>query len=90
MKYVDRYDTILCKLMNNDNGIIGSDQNSDCIHIDTYPPAAELFNTLHTIVYIPTITKSTCITHTSATLIDNIYLTLNTKITARAGILISN
>ena len=89
-KYLDRYETILCKLMNNDNVIIGTDQNIDFMHIYTYPPSAELLNTLLTHSLIPTITKPTRITHRSATLIDNIYLKMNTKITARAGILIAD
>ena len=41
--YLDIYETILCKLMNNDNVIIGTGQNIDCMHIDTYPPSAEFF-----------------------------------------------
>ena len=62
---------------------------SNIVFLDQKAPRTTL-NTLLTHALIPTITKPTRITHRSATLIDNIYLKMNTKITARAGILITD
>ena len=59
------------------------------MHADVLRIHKDVFNPLSNIL-IPTITKPTRITHRSATLIDNIYLKINTKITARAGILITD
>lgn len=54
--------------------IIGTDQNFDYLKIHTHKITSELLDAHFAANLIPTITKPTRITHTSATLIDNIYV----------------
>ena len=71
---IERFDTILSKLDETSlNVVIGSDQNFDYLKIATHDKTADLFNRFMSCNMIPTITKPTRITATSATLIDNIY-----------------
>ena len=79
---LERYDTIISKLSNNHNVIIGSDLNFDFLQTETHIPTANLLNTIFTNSFIPTITKPTCIIHNSATLIDNnlVKCNISTKI----------
>lgn len=72
---IERFHELLNKL--NDTGarvIIGTDQNFDYLKLHTHEKTADLFNDFLSHDLIPTITKPTRITHTSATLIDNIYV----------------
>ena len=65
--------------MNYKNIIVGTDQNFDYLKIDNHKNTEDLLNTFMSNGLIPTITKPTCITDTSATLIDNIYVSSNTN-----------
>ena len=76
---IERYETILKQLVHYKNIIVGTDQNFDYLKIDHHKNTEDLLNTFMSNGLIPTITKSTRITHTSATLIDNIYVSSNTN-----------
>ena len=69
------YDTILQKLANYTNPIIiGTDQNFNLLKADTHDKTRELLDLFLTSGLLPTITKPTRITHNTATLIDNLYV----------------
>ena len=87
---LERYDTILSKLSNNENVIIGSDLNFDFLKTDTHIPTTNLLNSIFTNSFIPTITKPTRITHNSATLIDNILVKSNNNTRVYSGIISTN
>ena len=74
---VERFESLLAKLnaLNQKTSIIiGTDQNFDYLKIDSHDRTADLFNNFISANLIPTITKPTRVTHSSATLIDNIYI----------------
>jgi hypothetical protein len=84
---LSNYETIIKKLHNyNHNIIIGMDQNLDYINIDTHKNTEDLLSIFLTNGLVPTITKPTRITHTSATLIDNIYISIKNKANIQSGI----
>lgn len=69
------YDTILQKIANYTNPvIIGTDQNFNLLKSDTHEKTRELLDLFLTNGLLPTITKPTRITHNTATLIDNLYI----------------
>ena len=78
---VERFEALLSKIQeisrHNTNIIIGTDQHFDYLKIDKHGNTADLFNSFISSNMVPTITKPTRITHTSATLIDNIYVRHN-------------
>jgi len=77
---ISRYEQTLGKindLKNIDYVIIGTDQNFDYIKLDKHTNTNNLLNHFMTSGFIPTINKPTRITHSSATLIDNIYVKHN-------------
>ena len=85
---INMYSQIISKLQNYKNDIIiGTDQNFDYIKIDQYKHTQDLLDTFITNGFIPTITKPTRITHNTATLIDNIYISTNHKPDIHSAIL---
>ncbi|KAK2142462.1 hypothetical protein LSH36_951g01000 [Paralvinella palmiformis] len=76
-KSLVRCDEILSRLKNTKKNIITTDQNMDLLNIESYIHTAELLNNMFTVSIIPTINKPTRITHSTATLIDNIYVKFN-------------
>ena len=86
----EHYDAILSNLKDVDNVIIGTDQNFDLLKIETHRQASELLDALLSNTFVPTITKPTRITHSSATLIDNIYIKYNKNTTINSAILVSD
>ena len=54
--------------------IIATDQNFDYMKINQNSNVSDLLDVFHTLGILPTITRPTRITHSSATLIDNIYI----------------
>ncbi len=84
---IEKYETIVKQLVNYKNVIIGTDQNFDYLKIDHQKNTEDLLNTFVSNGLIPTITKPTRITHTSATLIDNIYVSSNTNSHIQSSIL---
>ena len=76
---IERYDYVLGQLDSEKCDVyLATDQNFDFSKIKTHKNTAELFDVFYTRTYIPTIVKPTRITHTSATIIDNIYVKCNT------------
>lgn len=72
---IERYERILSDISKTyKNVIIGTDQNFDYLKLHSHIKTAELFNLFLSFNLLPTITKPTRITHSSATLIDNIYV----------------
>ena len=87
---IQRYEAILHKTeSSNSQVIIGTDQNFDYLKINSYKPSTDLLHLYLAANTIPTITKPTRITHTSATLIDNIYVRHTTPF-VHSGILFSD
>jgi hypothetical protein len=84
---VQRYESLLTKLQQiAPTIIIGTDQNFDYLKIESHSKTSDLLNLFLSSHLIPTITKPTRITHTSATLIDNIYVRHDTR-TIHSGII---
>ncbi len=70
-----RYEQAMTMLSNtNCDILVGSDQNMDYMQIGSNAHITELFDMYLTQGIVPTATRPTRITHTSATLIDNIYV----------------
>ena len=72
---IERYDQMVtalghtkCDLM------IGTDQNFDYMKVDTNQNVSDLLNVFFTQGLLPTVKRPTRITHTSSTVIDNIYV----------------
>jgi hypothetical protein len=87
---VKRYYEIISKLDGSMPIIIGTDQNFDLLKIENNPNTEELLNTYLTASIVPTITKPTRITNTTATLIDNIYVKYLTNVKISSGIILSD
>ena len=83
------YDSLL-RTLNNENKmvIIGTDQNLDFLKIDTHKNTAKFLNMNLDSGLVPMITRPTRITHSSCTLIDNIYT--NVKLSVKPFVLISD
>ena len=58
----------------NNETIIGMDQNVDFLKINENKHSLDLHNAVMSLEILPVITKPTWITHSTAILIDNIYL----------------
>ncbi len=85
---INMYDTIIKKLIPyKHNIVLGTDQNFDYINIDQHKNIVELLDTFLGNGLLPVITKPTRITHSSATLIDNIYISTKNKVTIKSAIL---
>lgn len=67
--------------------IIGTDQNFDLLKYNTNKNTRDLLDGLIEEGFIPLITKPTRITHTTATIIDNIYLKGNSSLSYKSGII---
>jgi len=90
-KSVERYNTIINKIMNTKlNVVIGTDQNMDLLKLDTHKATSDLFDTFFNNGILPTIIRPTRITHTSATLIDNIYIKCNANSNFDSAIIITD
>jgi len=76
-KSLERYNEILSRLKNTKTFIIATDQNMDLLNIESHKHTVELLNNMFASSLIPTINKPTRITHSTATLIDNIYVKFN-------------
>ncbi len=86
---LEYYESIMNKLSNYKNDIIiGTDQNFDLLKIDSHNKTSELLDIFITNRFLPCITKPTRITHSSATLIDNIYISLPGLQDIKSGILV--
>ena len=56
------------------NVIIGTDQNVNLLHVDSFKPASDLLELLMTRNFLPNITLPTRVTFSTSSLIDNIYV----------------
>ena len=80
---LSRYDDLMNKLVASKCVImLATDQNIDYCKVDTSSSASDLLDIFTTLGTLPTVTIPTRVTHCSATLIDNIYISslTNTKI----------
>lgn len=88
---VDRYKSFIEKLQQgNSDIIIGTDQNFNLLNMDKHTHTNELFNLFTSNGYYPTTTKPTRITHSSATLIDNIYIKRKRKLEFKAAVIMAD
>ena len=88
---IERFNTILEKLNTEKcDQILATDQNFDYAKINTHKNTSDLFDIFYSRNFIPTITKPTRITHSSATIIDNIYVKGNNNFKMISGILTCN
>jgi len=87
-KTIDMYETIIKKIQSRKlNTIIGTDQNFDYLKIDQHKNIQDLFNIFLNNGLVPTITKPTRITSNSATLIDNLYVSVRHNEIIQSGII---
>ena len=70
--------------------MIGTDQNFDLLKTETHTQTSNLLNTFFMHACVPTITKPTRVTHTSATLIDNIYVKINNTYHIESGVVMTD
>ncbi len=83
------YESIINKLSNYKHDIIiGTDQNFDLLKIDSHNKTSKLLDMFMTNRLLPCITKPTCITHSSATLIDNLYISMSQAKDINSGVLL--
>ena len=88
---IDRYETIADNInQTNIDTITGTDQNFDYLKLGSNKNTDDLLDTLFSVGMLPTINKPTRITHTSATLIDNIYIKCNNYGKFNSGILMND
>ena len=72
---IARYDEVMSSLVNTKCDILlGTNQNFDYVKVNSNANVSELLDVFFTQGILPTVTKPTRITHSSATLIDNIYV----------------
>jgi len=76
---VNRFEDTIAKLINYNSHdiIIGSDMNFDFIKMNEHKHTADLFENFISSGLIPVITRPTRITHSTASVIDNIYIKLH-------------
>ena len=85
---MSKYESLLAKLDNYRHTIIiGTDQNIDLIQIEKHAITRTFLNQFLSNGLIPTIHKPTRITHSSATLIDNLYINATQCTNAISGII---
>ncbi len=75
---IRRYEDTISQLIANESHdlLIGSDSNFDFMKLSEHRPTSDLFDNFISNGFIPVITRPTRITHSSATLIDNLYINL--------------
>ena len=72
---IERYDEFVTKLSQTKMDIIiGTDQNFDLMKVHTNRNVSDVLDVFFIAGVLPTVRRSTCVTHTSATVIDNIYM----------------
>ena len=86
------YENILnnMKCDNNAKLVMGMDHNLDLLNYDKHRPTREFVSVNENHNLVPGITRPTRITHTSATLIDNIFVTDNLVPTLHSHIIIDD
>ena len=86
---IERYDATLSQMMKDKHMdiLLATDQNFDFLKINQHSYTANLFDTFIAHGLIPTITRPTRIQHSSATLIDNIYIKSQNTNIIKSGII---
>ena len=88
---VARYENMVSKMCDTHcDLVIGTDQNMDYMKVDSNTNVSDLLDVFITNGVLPTITRPTRITHTSATLIDNMYVKSNAYENVHSRILTSD
>jgi len=87
---LESFESIISQIDGHSSTIIGTDQNIDFLHTMHDGQTEELLNVYLASAIIPTITKPTRITHTTATLIDNLLVKYQPGTTIYSGIIISD
>ena len=86
-----QYEYLIDEIANYKNPvIIGTDQNLDLLHIDHHTVTQQYLNLFLSNRLIPTIHKPTRITHSSATLIDNLYVNMTNCNSIASGIILTD
>lgn len=77
--FIDEYSKFVCNLKRLDHKgiIIGLDHNLDLLKSSKHGPTDRFLNTNLSLNLVPTITRPTWITKSTATLIDNIFISQN-------------
>ncbi len=88
---LQRYEAVIYKIKKlNKDTIIGTDQNFDYLMLESHTSTTALLDTFISHGLAPCITRPTRVTHNTATLIDNIYLSANYCNNCSSGIIISD
>ena len=86
---IEYYNDILTTIQNeNKQCVIGTDQNMDLLDVN-FQYARQLLDNFYAVGMLPVVTRSTRVTHSSATLIDNLYVKYNQLEHVHSGILTS-
>lgn len=89
--FINDYHQLIDKITKeNKEIIIGTDQNLDFLKINNHAHTETFFETNLDAGLVPTITKPTRITHTTATLIDNIYAKITSIDNIQTAILVTH
>ena len=92
-EFIDNVSDILHKINREGNKkeiILGMDHNLDLLHSDTHTPTHKFLNMLLDRQLFPTITRPSRITQTSATLIDNIFISAKFQHNYDSGLLVTD
>ena len=92
MEFIDEYSKFVCMLKKTENKgiIIGLDHNLDLLKSFKHGPTERFLNTNLSLNLIPTITRPTRITRSTATLIDNIFISQHWLSNYDSGILVDD
>ena len=89
--FITDYESIVQKIKDEKKDlIIGADQNLDLLKIHTHAQTSKFLDLNLSYNILPTITKPTRVTHNTATLIDNIYISTKFKANAHSAIISSD
>ena len=90
-EFISKFQRIVAKARNQTNHLaIGLDHNLDLLKCDLHKPTQSFLEMLYEVNMIPTITKPTRLTSSSATLIDNILLNIELCANTISGIIEDN
>ena len=91
-EFIDQYCKFVCELEKRDNNgiIVGSDHNMDLLKSSNHAPTENFLNANLSLNLVPTITHPTCITKSTATLIDNIFISQSWLEKYNSGILVND
>lgn len=89
--FLDKFKTIINKVKSEDKELVlGCDQNIDFLKINCHANTADLLEISLKGLVIPTIMRPTRVTHQTATLIDNIYISHKLTKNYKSGIIITD